>query len=537
MSEYIKEFEICRIARIGVIATRTREVERAKNMLQSYAATAESTRKPFYVWTPSKKWEFLEYSKTPNGASVYKSYEIPDDDYGGPIGELKAVGKMDADAVVVMIHPGVLMENPVSIDVIREYCHTLGPAGYTLVLLCADNQTIPPELEPDITVLDMELPDRVSLLDTINRGIGGQREFESAELDSLCHAAAGMTISEANAALGRAAAKNVDALEQVPINTLVTDVLNAKADIVRKSNTLELYKAIDMSNVGGLRGLKQWLRFNKVRIDPSILKQGADPLQGILLVGSPGTGKSLTAKSCASEFGIPLIRFNLGACFGGIVGESEAKTAATFKILKAMGSCVIWVDEIDKAGLESGANGDSGASSRILQTLLYEMQEMKTGAFWVFTANDVTKIPIELIRPGRLDEKFLVDIPGPEDRLDVLQIHLRKRRHSLGDSVLGDVVEASDGFIQAELEKLVVDSSTYCFNAKTHMTAGILLAHTVRIRPTSQAQKERFEAMRKWGLEHAIDASKVIVQGEIVAQKPAANRRPSVIQRPTITKR
>jgi len=540
MSDYLSEFNLSRIARVGVIATRTREARRTQNLLQAFAANGEQKPQPFYRWDAAKGWEVLKYGK-PDAHGVlisvwekYTDYE-PDN---GFIAALLAVEKFADNAIAVMTHPHPHFDSPTAQAIISEYCHIFPSTGHTLVFVIPEACKIPVEIEPEITIIDLELPDVAAMAQIALDKIGQSRDLPSSEIVALSHSGAGMTQFEAEKAFSRAAAKNIDAITSTDIGILVSDVLQSKEEIIRKSETLELYPPVNMDTVGGLHGLKQWLDFNKIRLESAAIAKGADPMKGVLVVGPPGNGKSLIAKAIAAKLSLPLIRFDVGMCFGGIVGESEAKTTATFKTLKALGQCIIWIDEIDKAGLSSGANGDSGASSRVLQQLLFNMQEMNEGAFFVLTANDVTQIPIELLRPGRLDEKFFVDIPNVQDRWDILKIHLKKRGYTAPSVPMNAFDLATTGFIGAEIEKCVVDTITFCLNNGKLPTSDLLLQHAKAINPISNSHKERFEAMRKWGDMHAVNASTLKEdKNEIVAAKPRPLPPSRPLARPTITKR
>ncbi|MET0465342.1 MAG: AAA family ATPase [Chitinophagaceae bacterium] len=532
-TQYIEEMFINRCANVPVIVTRTKEPRRALDLLLSYSDTREIEKVPIYTWDPVKSWKRLKRSNKKDIPSEWVDLDGQDgDDKDDYLAAIKTAAKFEEAAMCVMYGYHEWWNNDPSLKNSITFFGEMN--SQTLVFIVPQGEPIPPELDSDVCLMELPLPNVKELSAIVAEVVGAQRFLSPAETFSLASAACGMTAVEASRAYSKVLAKYVDTLDNVDINELLHGVYKSKEEIIRKSGTLQLYQSVSESEVGGVKGLKHWLEFNKVRMDPANIEKGAAMLQGVLLVGPPGTGKSLLAKVIASKLNLPLIRLDVGALFGGLVGESEKKTAQAMETIRAVGRCVVWIDEIDKAGLSAGAGGDSGASSRLLASLLFYMQEMDTGVFWVPTANRVENIPMELLRPGRLDEKFFIDLPDESAREEIFRIHLHAHKQS-DDFDLSAVVEASHDHIGSEIKKAVIDSVTYCLNNDCEMSPEILYIHSKAINPTSIAFEKEFKEMREWGKNNAIDAAIVPESNIATVAKPRPQVKPVVVQKPIKT--
>lgn len=289
---------------------------------------------------------------------------------------------------------------------------------------------IPPELEKDITVIDLEMPDEAELAgvlgDTIEQVTDNPKvevNLEGESREKIVKALSGLTRSEAENALAKVIVTN-SRIDAEDVGLLLTE----KEQIIRKSGMLEYYASPErLGSIGGLDELKRWLRARGRAFSEAARVFGLPSPKGLLLVGVPGCGKSLTAKAVAAEWQMPLLKFDLGKVFGSLVGQAEENMRRAIKMAEAVSPCVLWIDEIEK-GLSGsrGGSGDSGVTQRVFGQLLTWMEENTKQVFTIATANDIASLPPELLRKGRFDEVFFIDLPSPQERATILAIHLTK---------------------------------------------------------------------------------------------------------------
>jgi SpoVK/Ycf46/Vps4 family AAA+-type ATPase len=255
-----------------------------------------------------------------------------------------------------------------------------------------------------------------------------------------------------------------------------------------------------MQDVGGLGLLKDWLHGREKAFGKSAKRYGLPAPRGIALIGIPGTGKSLTAKTVASLWRMPLLRMDIGAMFGSLVGQSEENCRRALGLAETIAPCVLWIDEIEK-GLATGDN-DGGTSQRVLGTMLSWMQEKTKPVFVVATANDVGRLPPELLRRGRFDEIFFLDLPTEKERREILTVHVKKRGRDPEQFDLDRMARASQGHVGSEIEQAIIEAMYQAFNDPEHpereFTSEDVVAAMVRLVPLSRSQREMIEHLRRW---------------------------------------
>jgi SpoVK/Ycf46/Vps4 family AAA+-type ATPase len=277
----------------------------------------------------------------------------------------------------------------------------------------------------------------------------------------------------------------------------LTEVLEEKRQAIARSELLEYCPTeASPSDIGGLDALKHWLKQRKLAFSDEAERYGLPLPRGVLLVGPQGTGKSLTAKAIAHSWAMPLLRLDVGRLFAGLVGASEARTRDMIRRAEAMAPCVLWIDEIDK-GFGGDSRSDGGTSQRVLASLLTWMSEKTSAVFVVATANGVDSLPPELMRKGRFDEIFLLDLPDAAERLAILDLQLRRRRpqHYIPLEVL---VDRTDGFSGAELEQVVVEAMHLAFGDHREFGEPDLIAAASDLVPLSRTAREQLEALKHW---------------------------------------
>ncbi|MCB9833566.1 MAG: AAA family ATPase [Planctomycetes bacterium] len=430
-------------------------------------------------------------------------------DVQDPIEILSAVLEMPEKTVVLLrdyhafLGDDAQPVNPLIARTIRDLSRVMKTRQQCLVI-CAPILRLPQELEREVVVIEHELPGRPDLgavLDGIAESAGLPAALDE-ERDRLLDACLGMTTSEAENAL---------ALSFVETGGLDPQVVaRQKAEAVRKGQLLELHENPgSLDEVGGLDLLKGWLLQRRDAFSRRARDYGLPTPKGLLMVGLPGCGKSLTAKATAAAWERPLLRLDCGRLFGGLVGESERNLRRVIQVAEAVSPCVLWVDEIEKglSGSQSSSSTDGGTSARVLGSMLSWMEEKTASVFVIATANDVSALPPELLRKGRFDETFFVDLPGEEERAAILAIHLKKRDRDPAAFDLKALAKASEQFSGAELEAAVVAGMFAAFEAGQQLESshvGEAIQATV---PLARTARERIQGLRDWAKSRARPAS------------------------------
>lgn len=335
-----------------------------------------------------------------------------------------------------------------------------------MIIMISPTLIIPKDLEKFITVLEQEYIDENDIKSIIEDFIKENQIQTVAEklIEKLAIALKGLTEMEINNILSLAVSKNGD-ITQESLNF----IFEQKQQNIKKSGILKmipLKESID--DIGGLENLKSWLRrkskvFNNIS---KAKKNGVDMPKGLLIAGVPGCGKSLFAKATASLFNVPLLQLDMGRLMGKYVGESESNMRKAIRLAEAISPCVLWIDELEKAFAGIGSQSGNEVTTRLFGTFLTWMQEKESPAFVVATANDITKMPPELLRKGRFDEIFFVDLPNAEERKKIFEVHIKKRRLKEFESESIDIpklVSKTEGYSGADIEGVVIDGVENAF--------------------------------------------------------------------------
>ncbi|HEV2131942.1 MAG TPA: AAA family ATPase, partial [Longimicrobiaceae bacterium] len=286
-------------------------------------------------------------------------------------------------------------------------------------------------------------------------------------------------------------------------------VVETKTAVVEREGLLEYYPVEEsMAEVAGLDGLKGWLAKRRMILaDPERARQYGLPFpKGVLLLGVPGCGKSHSAKAVSTEWGLPLLKFDPAGLYNKYIGETEKNFKRAIGTAEKLAPVILWIDEIEKAFASSGEGEDGGVSRRLLGSFLSWLQERGGDVFVVATANDVTRLPPELLRKGRFDEVFFVDLPGAKARRAIFEIHLRRRGQDPTRFDLARLVEATEGFSGAEIEQVIVSGLYTAFASHAELSDRILLEEIAATRPLSRVMPERIAALREWARERTVAA-------------------------------
>ncbi len=428
-------------------------------------------------------------------------------DLGVALREIRAA---TGDGVWLLKDPQAHLENAATLRALRETAQEFAGSTRTLVLV---GPSMPPKPELDDLEVRFELelpgPDELRQLvaDTIRRlardSPGTRVELSREDLVGLVSDLQGLTMFEAERALARAVVED-NALSSADR----AGIRESKKALVESGGLLDFVAAPEgLDQIGGLERLKKWIATRRVGFFPRPGEKPLEPPKGILLLGVQGCGKSLAAKAVASSWGLPLLALDAGRLLAPYIGESERNLRDAFKRVERIAPCVLWVDEIEKAFVSVRSNeSDGGVSKRLLGALLTWMQDRTEKIFLVATANSVEDLPPELIRKGRVDEIFFVDLPGLTARQEIFRLHLAKRGAAPDRFDLALLADASRGFSGAEIEQVIVSALYESRAAGIALDTASILVSLRSTRPLSVVRAEKIAALRAWAAERCVPA-------------------------------
>ena len=428
-----------------------------------------------------------------------------------PVEALAVIGKLTEPSLVVLkdFHP--YLDSAPVVRALRELAQDL-KSTFTTVILLSPVMQIPVELEKEVSVLDVPLPGFRDLAQMLREIVAVVRQGNKARIDlnrdeaeQLIKAAQGLTLSEAENAFAKAIA-NDGVLDKHDIQL----VLEEKRQVIRKSGLLEfIAREAELDHVGGLDELKAWLNGRTGAFGEPARKFGLPAPKGLLLLGVQGCGKSLTAKAIAAQWSLPLLRLDLGRIFSSLIGSSEENLRRAIRVAESVAPAVLWIDEIEKglAGSAGSAVTDSGVSARVFGSLLTWLQEKTAPVFVVATANRIEALPPELLRKGRFDDIFFIDLPSAAERRDIFRIHLGRRQRDPAQFDLDALADASEGFSGSEIEQCAVAALYYAFAAGRELTQADLMRAAQEAFPLSSTMGEEITRLREWSKNRTRPAS------------------------------
>lgn len=385
------------------------------------------------------------------------------------------------------------------------------------VIFLASELLIPESMQKEVTIVDMPLPSLVEIKAKLDKMVTQNSQIDTSGLDEdgkerLCKAALGLTLQEAENAFALAMVNDgkIDGKD-------LSIILSEKMQVIKKTGILEFINSdIKIADVGGLENLKNWLNKRNNSWSESAKKYCLPAPKGVLITGVPGCGKSLTAKAMSAAWQLPLLKLDFGKIFSGIVGSSEENMRKAIKTAEAVAPSILWVDEIEKSLSGMNSNGDSGTSSRIFGTFLTWMQEKTAPVFVIATANNISGLPAELLRKGRFDEIFFVDLPTHRERKEIFKLHLSKRLKdkdvasgiTVDDALYEKLADITEGFVGAEIEQVVITALYEAFFNKRPLKFEDLENTIKNVVPLSVTQKEQILSLRQWANIRAVAATK-----------------------------
>jgi SpoVK/Ycf46/Vps4 family AAA+-type ATPase len=466
---------------------------------------------PPQVRVPASARALTSFSADSGAQAIYNSRD--------PSQALSNLEAISMEAVFILKDFHRHMADPVVVRKLRDVGQKFSSNRRTVVIT-APTIELPPELASLAEFLELPLPDKPRLRQIIDEvfmrlgpGHNLRRTLDPAGVDAVADNLRGLTEEEADRAISHAIVIRSGLTPET-----VTDVLDAKKGLLQHSGLLEFIEGSEkLLGIGGLENLKQWLAQRQGSWEDSARKFGLDPARGVIILGVQGCGKSLCARAIAGEWNLPLVKFDSAAIYDKYIGESEKHIQQVFRVAEALAPCVLWIDELEKVFAGSGtdsASVDAGVSSRLLGSFLSWMQDRKAPVFVAATCNNVTALPPELIRKGRFDELFFVDLPNQLERKQIVGLQLTKHNRQSGSFDLDSVAAAARGFSGAEIEAAVQSALYKAYSGKQELSTQILLdviSHTV---PLSVTRAEEIEAQREWAKTRAVPASAQSTKGE-----------------------
>jgi AAA+ superfamily predicted ATPase len=465
-------------ARCTLLVLVTSEEERA---LQTVKCVCERGKRACLTWDAADGFVALAGNPSPPSAR-------------DPLSALEQVDKAEGDTLFVLKDFHDCWGNVQIKRKLRGLAQRLKFTKKSLVITTPTSK-VPEELQDEAVFVDFPPPTAEELeavLARLTRTPGVKVNLTPLGREKLVQAALGLTTSQAQRVFAKAIVAD-GVLDDRDID-LVTE---EKKQIIRASEALEFYPLTEtVADVGGLGVLKEWLRLRERAFTQEARAYGLPAPKGIALIGIPGTGKSLTAKMIGGLWRLPLLRLDVGALFGSLVGQSEERARRALKLAEATAPAILWIDEVEKALAHGGS--DSGTSTRVFGTILTWMQEKKAAVFVVATANTIASLPPELLRKGRFDEIFFLDLPTLAERREILAVHLQKRKRLAQDFDLDRLARESAGYVGAEIEQAIIDAMYTGFGGGREFTTDDVSTALRRQVPLSVSQRETIGALRTW---------------------------------------
>ena len=468
-------------ARYPIIYINTIEEDRVEYIIRKNIKT--NLNRSIY------SWDFVDgYTNNPNNEGFAKR---------NPLQALELVERLNAETPALFILKDFnrfLTDLSISRK-LRNISRILKLQPKTIIIIGSD-LTIPKELQDLLTVLQFQLPLENEISQELDRLVKSLNiKIDSQLFENLTRACQGLSLERIRRVLSKIIAtyKTID-------NNSIAILLSEKKQIISQTEILE-YTSVDekITNLGGLDNLKDWLRKRKTAFGIQASNYGLPTPRGLLLVGIQGTGKSLTAKAIANEWQLPLLKLDVGKLFGGIVGESESRLRQMINVAETISPCILWIDEIDKAFSSTESKGDSGTSNRVLATFVSWLSEKKKPVFVIATANNIDLLPLEIIRKGRFDEIFFLDLPKREEREEIFKIHIKEFRPNNWESFdYSKLAELSESFSGAEIRQSIIEGMYHAFYEKREFTTNDISMALTELIPLAHLESNQMIRLQNW---------------------------------------
>lgn len=468
-------------ARYPIIYIRTIEEDRAEYVIRK--TVKMNFNRSIY------SWDFVDgYTNNPNNTGFAKR---------NPLQALELVERLTSETpALFLLKDFNRFLTDISISrKLKNLSRILKLQPKTIIIMGLE-LTIPKELQDLITVLNFNLPAENEISQELKRLISSlELKIDSEVVENLTRACQGLSLERIRRVLSKiiASYKTID-------ESSIAILLSEKKQIISQTEILEYWPTNkNIQNIGGVDNLKEWLCKRKTSFSLHAINYGLPTPRGLLLIGIQGTGKSLTAKAIATEWQLPLLKLDVGKLFGGIVGESESRLRQMIEVAEAVSPCILWIDEIDKAFSNQENKGDSGTSNRILGTFISWLSEKTKPVFVVATANNVDVLPLELIRKGRFDEIFFLDLPKKREREQIFKIHLQEFRPKTWDTFdCSKLALLSEWFSGAEIKQSIIEGMYHAFYEKREFTTEDISLALKELVPLAQLENSQTLKLQDW---------------------------------------
>jgi|UniRef100_A0AB74TPA2 SpoVK/Ycf46/Vps4 family AAA+-type ATPase len=481
--KFTDELTLLLKARYPIIYINTIEEDRVEYIIRKYIKT--SLNRSIY------SWDFIDgYTNNPNNEGFAKR---------NPVQALELVERLTAQTpALFLLKDFNRFLTDVSISrKLKNISRILKLQPKTIIIIGSEFN-IPKELSDLITILQFQLPVESEINYELKRLIESLNiQIDQQILESLTRACQGLSLER----IRRVLSKIIATYKTIDENSIKL-LLNEKKQIISQTEILEYWSVDDtISKIGGVDNLKNWLKKRKTSFGIEASNYGLPTPRGLLLVGIQGTGKSLTAKAIANEWQLPLLKLDVGKLFGGIVGESESRLRQMIQVAETISPCILWIDEIDKAFSNNNNTGDSGTSNRVLATFISWLSEKTKPVFVVATANNVDLLPLEIIRKGRFDEIFFLDLPQKQEREQIFKIHIqefRPNRWELFD--YSKLAQLSEAFSGAEIRQSIIEAMYHAFYEKREFTTEDICLSLTQLIPLSKLENNQTLKLKNWAV-------------------------------------
>jgi SpoVK/Ycf46/Vps4 family AAA+-type ATPase len=489
---FLNEFVLLLKARYPIIYISTNEEERIEYLVK-YCAKK-------YVARTYYSWDFVDgYQGNPNDKGFAAR---------NPLEALDLIDKLTPETASLFVlkdYDNFLKDFSV-VRKLKNLSRSLKTQPKNIIIVSSEIN-IPDSLKEFVTLLEFPLPSYSEILEELNRLLSSlQQEIEPTTLNNIATACQGLSLERIRRVLSKVIAKNGEIDDSSP-----NLILQEKKQIIQQTQLLEFcLNDKGLTDLGGLDVFKEWLQVRDQAFSQEAIKYGLPYPKGLLLVGVQGTGKSVAAKIIANEWQLPLLRLDFGRLFASLIGQSEQRVRKMIEIAEALSPCVLWVDEIDKAFAGAQSSGDSGTTSRVLATFITWLSEKTSPVFVVSTANNIELIPPEILRKGRFDEMFFLNLPTREEREAIFEVHLKKYRpDSVNNFQVSLLGQLSKEFSGAEIEQVVIDAMRLGFNENRQFNNEDILVSIQNCVPLARTRSKEIDLLKAWAESgNVISASK-----------------------------
>jgi AAA+ superfamily predicted ATPase len=481
--KFNNEFTLLLKARYPIIYINTIEEDRVEYLIRKN--TKANLNRSIYTW------DFVDgYTNNPNNENFAKR---------NPLQALELIEKLTSETPALFILKD-FQKFLTDVSVARKLKNLIRILKLQpkTIIIVGSEINIPIELQDFITVIKFELPTAEEIEEELIRLFNSLKiETNSSLIENLTRACQGLSLERIRRVLSK-----IIATYKIIDERSIQLVLNEKRQIISQTGILEYWSTTqNLNNIGGIQNLKSWLKKRTSAFSQQAINYGLPVPRGLLLVGIQGTGKSLTAKIIANDWQLPLLKLDIGKLFGGIVGESESRLRQTIEVAEALSPCILWIDEIDKAFSNMDSRGDSGTSNRVLASFLTWLSEKSAAVFVVATANNVKNLPLEILRKGRFDEIFFLDLPIYEERVEIFKIHLKEFRATSWELFnYEELAKRSKLFSGAEIRQTIIDAMYLGFSEKREFNTEDILTCLKDVVPLAQLDEIKLKEFQQWAL-------------------------------------